>query len=78
MRDVDDFARERFGVSIGARSGAGQADIYGVNAERFHQMQDFDFFADAGIADGGILQAVAESFVIEQRRGGRAGISAPV
>ena len=65
MREVDDFAGERFGVGIGARTGAGQADIDGVNAERFHQVEDFDFFADAGIVDGGILEAVAKGFVVE-------------
>ena len=62
---VHDFARQGFGVGIGARTGAGQADVHGVDAERFHQVQDFDFFADGGIVDRRILQAVAEGFVIE-------------
>src|SRR5580692_2176385 len=78
----DDFAREGFGVGVGARTGARQADIYCVNAERFHQVQDFDFFGDAGIADGGILQAVAEGFVIQgdAARGGDfgTGVSVPI
>ena len=79
---VDNFARESFGVRISARAGAGQADIYGVNAERFHQVQDFDFFTDAGVVDGRILQAVAESFIVEHHAaaGGNfgAGVSVPV
>ena len=45
MRDVNDFAREGFGVRIGAGAGAGQADVHGLDAQRFHQVQDFDFFA---------------------------------
>ena len=45
MRDADDFASEGFGVGVSARAGAGQADIHCVDAQRFHQVQDFDFFA---------------------------------
>ena len=45
-------------------------------------MQDFDFFGDAGIADGGILQAVAQGFVIQGDVAGGgdlgAGVSVPV
>jgi hypothetical protein len=29
-------------------------------------VEDFDFFFDAGIVDGRILQAVAKSFVIQE------------
>ncbi len=61
----NDFAGEGFGIGVGPGAGAGQADIYGVDAEGFHQVQDFDFFGDRRIVDGGILQAVAESFVVE-------------
>ena len=79
---VDNFARQRFGVRISARAGARQADIHGVNAERFHQVQDFDFFTDAGIVDGRILQAVAQRFIVEHHAatGGnfRAGVGVPV
>ena len=50
----------------GARAGAGQAEVERVDAESFHQMEDFDFFSDRGIADGWGLQAVAESFVVEE------------
>src|SRR5580658_4259216 len=78
----DDFACEGFGVGVGARAGAGQADIYRVNSERFHQVQNFDCLGDAGVADGGILQAVAQSFVIQGdvARGGDfgAGVGVPV
>ena len=73
----NDFAGEGFGVGIGAGAGAGQADIYGVDAERFHEVEDFDFFGDGGIVDGGILQAVAEGFIVE-RDPAVAAISAPV
>ncbi len=64
-----DLAGESFGVLDGARAGAGKADVQRIDAERFHQMQDFDFFFDAGIVDRGILQAVAEGFVVEQDAG---------
>ncbi len=50
----------------GAGTGAGEADVQRIDAERFHEVQDFDFFFDAGVVDGGILQAVAERFVIQQ------------
>ena len=62
---LNDFARESFGVRVGARTGAGETDIHRVDAERFHQVQDFDFLGDAGIVDRRILQAVAKGFVIE-------------
>ena len=59
-----DFASEGFGVGGGAGARAGEADVNGVDAERFHQVQDLDFFGDGGVGDGGILQAVAQSFVV--------------
>src|SRR5260370_5529836 len=61
-----DLAGESFGVLDGAGASAGKANVQRIDAERFHQMQDFDFFFDAGIVDRGILQAVAEGFVVEQ------------
>src|SRR5580704_3983343 len=71
-----DFARQGFGVRGGARAGSGQPNIEGIDAERFHQVQDFDFFFDAGIVDRGILQAIAQSFVVEKYTGaGRDGWS---
>ena len=65
MRDVEHFARESLGVRIGARPGAGKADIHGVDSERFHQVQNFDFLADARIVDGRILKTVAKRLVIQ-------------
>jgi hypothetical protein len=47
------------------RAGAGQTEIYCFDSERFDQMKDFDFFGDGRIEDGGILQTVAQRFVIE-------------
>ena len=61
-----DFAGERFGVFDGAGTGAGETDVHGIDAEGFHEVEDFDFFFDAGVVDGGILQTVAEGFVIEE------------
>ena len=57
-----DFAGQGFGVRDGARAGARESDVEGVDAERFHQVQDFDFFFDAGIVDGGILQSRRGAF----------------
>ena len=49
-----------------ARTRAGKAEVEGVDAERIHQVENFDLFADRGVADGRRLQTVAESFVVEQ------------
>src|SRR4029077_7687921 len=59
-----DFASEGFGVGNGAGTGAGKADVQRFDAQRFHEVEDFDFFFDAGVVHGGILQAVAEGFVV--------------
>ena len=61
-----DLARQRFGVGISARAGAGKSDIHRVDAQRFHQVKNFDFFRDGRIVDGRILQAVAQSLVIQR------------
>ena len=45
----DDFACERFHVLYGARPCARQTDVERIDAQRFHQVKDFDFFGDAGI-----------------------------
>src|ERR1700690_2645948 len=71
-----DFAGERFCVGIGAGAGAGQADIYRVDAEGFHQVQDFDFLLDGGIVDGGILEAVAKGLVVQRDAAARGNFSA--
>jgi len=60
-----DFAGQRFGVRIGARPSSGKADIDGVDSQGFHQVQDFDFFFDAGVEDGRILQTVSQRFIIQ-------------
>ncbi len=79
---ADDFAGEGFRVSESARAGAGQADVDGLYAERFHQVQDFDFFSDARIVDRRILQAVAERFVVEHHAAANrdfgAGVGVPI
>ena len=62
----DDFAGEGFGVLDGARAGTGQSDVERIDAQRFHQVQDFDFFFDAGIVYARILQAVAKRFIVQQ------------
>ena len=62
---LNNFAREGFGVRIGARPCAGEADIHGVDSERFHQVKDFDFLGDARIVNRRILQAVAKGLVIQ-------------
>ncbi len=79
---VYDFACQRFGVGVGAGAGAGQADIYCADAQGFHQVQDFDFFADAGVVNGWILQAVAQGFIVQHyfpdSRDFCAGVGVPV
>ncbi len=62
---LNDFARESFGVRIGARAGAGEADVHRVDSERFHQVKDFNFLGDARIVDRRILKAVAKRLVIQ-------------
>ena len=59
-----DFASQRFGVRKGARPGARQSNIDGVDSKGFHQVQDFDLFFDAGVEHGRILQTVAQRFII--------------
>src|SRR5690242_14805153 len=59
-----DFAGERFGVFVGAGASARKADVDGIEAERFHEVKDFNFFSDRRVVDGRVLQTVAERFVI--------------
>jgi len=61
-----DFAGQGFRVGSSARASAGKADVQRVDAEGFHQVQDFNFFLDRGIVHGRVLQAVAEGFVIQK------------
>ena len=67
-----DFAGQRFGVGVSACPSAGETDIDRVDSQGFHQMQDFDLFFDAGVVDRGILQTIAQGFVVHQdARAGR-------
>ena len=50
----------------GALARSWQADIHGIDAKRLHQMKDANFFVDAGIVNGRILQSVAQRFVVQQ------------
>jgi len=69
-----DFAGQGLGVRGGARACAREADVEGVDAQRFHQVKQLNFFFDGGVVNGRILQTVAESFVVEQDAGaGRDG-----
>ena len=64
MRCARDLAGKGF-VSAKARGPAPGRPIFdGVDAKGFHQVEDFDFFGDGGIVDGGILQAVAQGFIV--------------
>jgi len=76
MRLVAISRARGFGVFYGAGAGAGETDVERVDAERFHQVEDFDFFFDAGIVDGGIFagRRGRVSFVLGGRAC-RAGIS---
>ena len=60
-----DFAGKRFGIGERARARTGKANVNGIDAERLHKMQDFDFVFDAGVGNRRILKAVAKRFVIE-------------
>ncbi len=66
------FARQGLRVGKDAGTCPGEADVHRVDAEGFHQVENFDFFFDAGVVDRGILQAVAQGFVIQEdaRAGG--------
>ena len=61
------ISRASASVSANARGPApGKPDVHGLDSQRFHQMQDFDFFVDGGIANRGVLQAVAQGLVIDE------------
>src|ERR1700722_6614441 len=68
---VGNFAGERLGVGGGARTGSGKADIHGFDAEGLHQMENLYFIGDRRIGDRGILQSVAQRFVIKQNASSR-------
>ncbi len=58
------------------RSGARQADVGGVDAERLHQVQDADLLVDRRALDRRRLQAVAQRLVVDLHAP-RAGEAAP-
>src|SRR5258708_280929 len=62
-----DLAGQGFHVRHRPGTGPGKSEIGAVDAQVFHQVQDFDFLADGGIFDGRRLQAVAKGFVIQYR-----------
>ena len=66
-----DRARQPLDVSSDVRTGAGQADVGGVDAERVHPVQDVDLLVDRGRADRRRLQAVAQRLVVEHHRRAR-------
>ena len=66
-----DFARQRGDVFYRARARSRQAEVERVDAERLHQVQDFDFLFDRWIAHGWRLQTVAQGFVGQAHRSRR-------
>jgi hypothetical protein len=52
----NDFARQRGDVFDRARTGSGQPKVERVDAERLHQVEDFDLLFNGRVADGGRLQ----------------------
>jgi hypothetical protein len=64
----DDLARQRGHVLDRARARSRQPKIERVNAERLHQMKDFDLLLDGRIANRGRLQSIAQRFIGQQHR----------
>ena len=67
----DDFARQRRDVLDRARTSAGKSEVERVNAERLHQVQDFQLLINGRIADGRRLQTVAQRFIGQAHRSRR-------
>ena len=67
----DDFARQRRNVLDRARTCSGKPEVERVDAERLHQVQDFDLLLNGRIADGRRLQAVAQRFIRQAHRSRR-------
>ena len=67
---LNDLTRERSHVLDRARAGARQPEIGGMNAESFHQVQNFDLVCDRRIAHRGRLQTIAQSLVIQHHAPG--------
>ena len=62
-----DFLRETQDVRLRARTGAGQANIDGVDAQLGHQMQNSQLVFDLRIGHRRRLDAVAQRLVVELR-----------
>src|SRR5206468_10015002 len=78
---ADDVAAERGDVRDGARAGARQPDVGGVDPQAIHRLQDGDLGRDGRIDDAGALQPVAQRLVVEhdaERRFRRLVVQVPV
>ena len=62
----DNLARQRSHGLDCPRARSRQAQIERVDSQRLHQMQDFNFFRNGGIAYRGRLQPIAQALIIEQ------------
>src|SRR6185295_2178873 len=62
---VCNLACESFDASRMCSTRARQTDVSGIDAERFHQMKQFEFLFDWRLANGWRLQTVAQGFVID-------------
>ena len=67
----NDFARQRGDVLDCARAGSRKAQVERVDAERLHQVKDFDLLLNGRIADRGRLQSVAQRFIGQAHRARR-------
>ena len=65
---IDDLPRDALDIRRDRRARRRQADVGGVHAERFHQVEDFELALDAGGLDRRTLQAVAQRLVIQHHR----------
>ena len=61
----DDLARQRGDGFHGARTCSRQSEVEGVEAQRFHQMKDFNLFCNGRIAHRRRLQTVTQALVVE-------------
>jgi hypothetical protein len=64
----DDLSRQRRNMLDRSWPCTGQSEIERVDAQRFHEMKDFNFLGDRWIAHGRRLQSIAKTFIIEQHR----------
>ena len=64
----DDLPRQRRHMLHCARSCAGQPQVKRVNPQRLHQMKNFNFLGDRGIAHRRRLQSIAQALIVQQHR----------